>query len=482
MVVQKGEIRMARKILVVIAALIIMISGILLWQWRLYDQKNTTNKSASTKVNQYIIVETQSDSLNITQIFKGLQSKEEYTLVAPAAVSDWYCIGETGGPCPSNDQNPYTFQPEKGELKIRFSIPFQNGSNHLMLTNWLLKIQKAEMESTKVEITDSTLRKGTWVAGIPLKGYQKLVNIDYYLFEGLEDNPTLYWQQTPLYMNETNDFYSYYSENPNENIERVFTDKDLFKGPTYITIIHSNENSIANLPDMVITADDFSAEKIQKAWLFRYFTQKFQIKSTEKQWIVDVFISLYLNQQGETPKGTYMIEQLSAQLDLSERQQLVKQVMQNSKADPIVLDKILGEIKGMRTQFFSRNKELQQENYSLSFYDRRAIKMNGEWVNNYSLLNNNNELFFPFIQTVKLLGFHVEKEQNNDSILLENNKDQYVFNSNGNLFIHNNQKYGLLENPFITHDGVLFINQRGLQTLFHVAILKTEKEIFIKEP
>lgn len=462
---------MARNIL--FTALILGMAGIFYWQWQLIQVETASSGSNPKAVSQQITVNTNRNFIKVTQVFHHLKPNNEYKILVPKSISKWECVKKNGKPCVSKANNPRIIQPQSGELKIQFSIPFTKGSQTLFLTNWIMHLQNVNVQDYRIEVVDSNFRKGTWVASIPLRGSNKHELIDYYVFEGTGASPSLYWQAKQLNIAYQNRYFSAYSQKT--KITDTLSQVKLPNGPVYVVYIYSNEHPATSVPGMVITHNQLSYDLVQKEWISNYFIRKFQ-RNSKNDWLVDVFSSLYFNKQGETKKGIYITKQLKSQFKDSDIQKLMKFVIKRDTVDTNKLDQQLSELKGLKTTFFSTNN---RQYAALLFFDMHQVVINGATASNVEGILINDELFFPFIKTMIGLGYKVNENHDQNSVLLIKNERRFLFHYNQSSFLYNDQKYGMLENPFRKENGIIYINQRGFQTLFKVRISKSNEEIIV---
>lgn len=469
---------MARKIMILIAALFLIIIGILCWQWWSFRSGFLQGRLTDGMVTQRITVENQANGLQISQLFENLTPNDDYQLKAPAIVSKWSCENGKGEPCLSRKQKSDIFQAQGGKLEFHFFIPVDHNKNSFMMNDWLMKLANVNVSATDLEIVGSKNQKGTWVASLPQKVAKQLKYIDFYAFAGKGGNPSLYWQQKPLYRVGTNKYLSYYSENRSEKIAYGLKNSAPFNNTSYLTIIHSNEHSAAASADMLIGAQVPSSQFVQEAWMKDYFVDKFGIDHLEDEWLANVFLSLATHQQADSPKGQFIQKQLNEKLDQTELQTLMEKTFQAQYLNTTELDQLIGNIKDLDTTFFSSNQRFSSKDIALTFFDRRPISVNAKLSEQIHPIKEQSALFFPFIETVKQLGYRVQMKQN-QRIFLDKKGNHILFYINENRFIKNGQKYGLLETPFINNGGSLYINESGLQAIFHVSLIKTRKTIFI---
>jgi hypothetical protein len=471
---KKGEGQsMAKNML--FAALFLGLIGFLYWQWHLYEEKRDLGQVTSNPIIQEMTVKTSAESLHITQVFHRLNPRQDYRIIVPNHVIKWTCIKENGAPCVSKKIKSKTYPAQdSGNLTLQYSIKISPGSPSLLQSNWMMKLQNVKIHETKIELVDSFFRKGTWVAGLPLKGHKKHEFIDYYVFEGNSDQPDLYWQAKPLYIIGQNNSFTVYSE---KNELKSFQKLKLPVRSLYTSFIHTNEHLPFSSPSIFITHNSLSPQVVHKIWITNYFSQKFQSKQTDN-WLVDVFSSLYLNEPTKTVKGTFIIEQLRAHLNHSKIQKFVEATFQKEFINSNDLDQQLEEITGFETNFFRSNNG--RSTFPLVFFETKDIKVHGKNVANLEASITNGTMFFPFIKTMKSLGYSV-KVNPDLSIVLKKNRNKFIIFENQSSFLKNGQKFGLLEYPFKNENGMIYINQKGLHTLFNVKIATRNKEIYLMD-
>jgi hypothetical protein len=463
---------MVRKIL--LAVLFLGFLGILYWQWPIMDSKNGADQGTSTSVFQEITVKTKLDSLQVTQIFHHLNPNDEYRISVPKTINEWSCVKKNGAPCVQKDSKSKSFQPEStGTLKFQFSIKIPHGISTIHKSNWLMKLENVSVHKTKLEMVDSVLRKGTWVAALALKGFNKQKYIDYYVFEGVGDNPDLYWQDKPLNIISENSQFTIYSENKTKS---KLAKLQLPSNAVYTAFIHSSTYLPESTQNMYITNNPLSVETVRKISLTNYFFQKFQ-SNREDDWLVDVFLSLYLHMPANTAKGKFVIEELNNHLKSSEMQDLVKLVSEQEFVNPNDLDHLFEKISGFNTNFFILNDG--QGTYSLVVFDNRKVRVNGK-IKQLQVLHDKDVMLFPLMKTMKSLGYSVS-DNHDQSILIKNKQNEFIIYENQSRFLHNGQSFGVLENPFRNKNGMIYINEKGLYTLFKVKVFLMEKEISLSD-
>ncbi|MDP4085703.1 MAG: stalk domain-containing protein [Bacillota bacterium] len=420
------------------------------------------------------MIKTEAESLQITQTFENLEPKHRYQIILPPLVSNLSAIGKS-----VNDQHHF-LTTKDGNLKLKYTLKINQNKHSMLLTDWLLKLDAVQIYKTKLEIIDSKSLEGSWAAGLPLKGFKGLQYINYYVFEGMDSRPPLYWQDQPLYLAYSNQYFSAFVQDPNKKTASFNKSFGNLKNLSYVTFIYSDTNSSTMIPGMVITNELLSSPKIYRILVANYFMKKFGIAKVENAWLGDVFTSLYLKETAESIKGKFIVEELKKNLPISELHALVNRTLNKDFLHSQGLDSELGNIKGLKTNFFTAN--LQSPKLSaLLFYDIRNVNINGHLAEDLFCLRENNQLFFPLLQTMERFGYSAVEDTTQDAVILKKEKKDFVFFHNQNSFLYNGQKFGLLESPFIKRNDITFINQAGLYTLFKLKISSSNEEINISE-
>jgi pantothenate kinase len=88
---------------------------------------------------------------------------------------------------------------------------------------------------------------------------------------------------------------------------------------------------------------------------------------------------------------------------------------------------------------------------------------------------------FPFVETLSSLGFQVKVLSDNETLLLTKGLNSYRFFVNQNIFIYNEEDYGLLENPLTKINHTIYIDYQWLTSLFNIQIDEDENTVYLKE-
>lgn len=453
-----------------------IIGGMLFWQWNVYSENNTLAKAEENETAiQEITVKSKGNLLSITQVITGLKSDKEYRISMPDTISEWKCVKADDNPCDSIDDNPSSFLPDNHSITLQYNIELSQSP--FLLNNWNGILPDVEMKKTSIEVVDSSRREGTWVAGLPLKGHKKLDLIDYYFFEGNINNASLYWQPQAMEHIQGEQGIQFYSVNPIDKKSLSFGSlKKLanFKG---LSIILTESFAETNGNALMIAKPTIETELLERKIVYNYFLEKAKNLPLEERWLMDVLTSLLTGQESKVPKGVEFLADLREKHTEEELSSFMDLVLKENTLTPESLDELLGSIAGKSTQYFTLNKNEETRLIPLYYTDRRKIFIQDKPQKDLELLLVKGKKYYPFIETLEALGFEVKALADNETILLNKGNNTYRFFVNQNIFIYNEEDYGLLENPLHLINGKVYLESNWLKKIFKIHIQESEDEI-----
>ncbi|MDZ5470674.1 hypothetical protein SM124_02810 [Bacillus sp. 31A1R] len=459
------------------------ISAMLFWQWNVYSkQDESSNNRVLERAHQTITIESKKESLNVTQTITWLTNGKEYSVVIPESVSKWSCLKKDDEECESKDENPFTFRVDNGQFTFKLKVPINEGEKSFLLNEWEVNIPDVKMTKTSIEIVDYSRREGTWVTGLPLKGMNELDLIDHYVFEGSSSATSLYWQSRPLFLIHNQQDLSYYSKNKAQEINSFKSLKTL-KGIPSLSIVMTDQYSETNGNGLIISKPSIKEKTLERKIIRAYFNTKFERLPIEESWLVDVFTSIVIKQESKSVKGNKVINELKNKLDKDTFNKFIQQVINEEQPiNPESLDQLLEDLYGKGTHFFKLNKNESTKFIPLYFYENRKVVINEKEHKDIELIYKEEQKLFPFIETMTALGFEVKVLSDKETLLLSKGNNSYRFFLNQNIFIYNEEDYGLLENPLINLHGQIYIDFRWLHTLFKISMDETEESIVLTLP
>ncbi|GAE47048.1 hypothetical protein [Mesobacillus boroniphilus] len=171
--------------------LFIIICAAVFWQWSAFQQNNDKPAKSEGDISLIATVKVEQNGLHVRQTFDNLDKNQKYHAVIPAQAIEVKCTDAEGNTCEEGHK-------PKG-VKMHFEYTIKSGPGlSMFLNDWMIVLKDAAIKKTRIELADQYYRRGTWSAGLPLKGYKHTELLHYYVFEGANSNPSLYWQEKPL--------------------------------------------------------------------------------------------------------------------------------------------------------------------------------------------------------------------------------------------------------------------------------------------
>lgn len=456
------------------------IGGILFWQWKDYSDNNGAPGHLQTEsALQQITVESAANELKISQSISGLIDGKEYKVSIPEKVSSWNCLKVGGNPCDSKDQFPDTYMAEDGKIVFSYSIFFKKNLSALLLNNWIISLPDVSIDHTKLEIIDYARRGGSWAAGLPLKGYKHFDFIDYFVFEGESESFSLYWQKEPLHEVKNVPEIRLLAESKNTKPVTITSLNSLSDFP-YLTVVVTDNYPETDGEGVIVVKKNIQRDVLVRKVFDHYFRAKFSKAEIEEKWLADVLADCFTKQKSRSVKGEKIIQELTAKLSDRELNAFLSSVIQEKAVlSAKILDERLSKQKGLKTQFFTLNKNEDASFVPLYFFDSRKVFINGKERKGIEILYQNEKRLFPLIEILAGLGYEVKHFADEKTLVLNKGKNKYRFYTDRNIFVYNKEDYGLLENPFLLINGKVYIEEKWLMALFKIYIKENKHQINI---
>ena len=456
--------------------LLFITSALLIWQWNMYSNEKDLSPEME-QVWQHFTVEAKGNELFITQIITGLTKDKEYQIIKPDSLFKWECKDANGKYCKSSDESPDTFLASNGELNFNYQIPIPNQSAFL-LTEWISSISHVEVVQTTIDIVERERRESTWVAGIPQIGFKELSLVDFYTFKGKDSMPAIYWQKVPIIQRDANQFVAFFFDQSGVD-ESVLQSIKHLKFKDYTSIVLTKDYNRGSGNGISIVSSEEQLKDLVGQLVYSFFENKFKSLASEEKWILELLTADLLERPVSSQKSTVVLQELSSKLTESERQSWQKKILLEDKLNFQKLDEALGSVKGLKTTFFTLNRNEHDQLNSLYFVDPRNVMINEITKENINVVYRGKEILFPFVSTMNELGFFV-KSTDGTEIELSKVENRYKFDMNEPFFHHNEEKFGLLGQPFVVENEVIYIRHQALQSIFNVIVEEDENRIYLK--
>lgn len=476
---------MQRKEVMVSVILLIIIGCILLWQWLLYiNNKEIENDVENGKVSQEIEINVKNKYLAVTQKIVGLSRGKKYEIRIPPVAENMTGLPDENKMSANQDgSRSGTFHAESDTLTVRYEIPFAKNEGPVLLSDWLVEMKNVTVSGTSIEVIDPQKGKGTWVAGLPLTTLQELEHIDHYFFLGGTKKPALYWHPEVLKkLTVAEEKLAIFYEGDRKPETALLKKVENLSNFAYVSLVLTNRFAETEAGGIVIYPE---GGEESGDWLWKlanqYFQAKLEAPSENREWAADVLTSLFTGIKAEGEKAAGVLRELEGDFSENELQQFIYMATREKKDLTFGhLDICLSEIKGRKTDFFALNGQSSSKLIPLYFYETRDIYVNGDLKEEIKVVYKEGERFFSAKETFAALSYNVNIVENGKTLLLSKGTRNYRFYVDENIFILNEEHFGLLEQPLRMIDGELFIKEKWLIKIFHCSINdeETHLEIF----
>ncbi|MBY0120819.1 stalk domain-containing protein [Bacillus sp. S/N-304-OC-R1] len=473
---------MWKTVVLISIVLTTVIGGMLFWQWKAYSKQNDSINVPAEKVEQEITVKSSGNELNITQKITGITAKKEYKIIKPESLFRFSCMNKNNDPCNSSKESSLTIIPDQNELIFEYTIPTAQKNKAYLLEKWTAIVPEVTITRSTIIIVDTVNRSGTWAAGAEMKGFKEMDLIDYYYFEAAGTAPSLYWQSKHLEKADGSTGFIQFYSGAKLNNKFYMKELDALNHYPFVTVILTDQHIEQTSRGILILKPNIKEESLKRKLIQYYYEKKFKSLPSDQQWVLDVLTSYSANLPAETTKGKEVLLELKSKLSEDELKHFIGLINKSPNLITIKeLDNYISNLRGLSTSFFVYNSETPNSIVPLYFYDSRKVKINGHNVDGIKVLYEEGKSLFPFIKTMKALDYQAEVLEDKETILLVKGTNTYRFFLNRNIFIYNEDDYGLLERPLSTINGSIYISKQWIETLFKVSIDEEEKEIILSD-
>jgi hypothetical protein len=451
--------------------LLIFICAAVIWQWSAFQQNNGKPAKSKGDISLIATVKVEQNELQVKQTFDNLDRNQPYHVVTPAKAVEVKCTDEDGTACDEG------FNPKGDKMHFEFTIKTGPGLS-LLLNDWLIVLQDAAVNQTRIEIVDQYYSRGTWVSGLPLKGYKQTELLHYYVFEGVNSTPSLYWQEKPLIKLTGHKGIDYYTTKKDQVIYEydslgTFTDSHIS-----VVVIDGQRTVFGN--GVLMAGNNLTDKELEQQLASAYLSSKFGTEKEIKGWVLEALVSLVTKQEPESEKSKAIVEELLKTMTSEEIAAFINHFSKDKHLDVNSLDGFLSSIKGMESNFFSINSQQRQGISPLLFTDTRSVIVNGIEQDNLAVIVKADQYLFPLVPTMNVLGYNAKLGPESTTLELSSDSSTFYFNLKNKTFIHDGQSYGLLENPFQNLNGEWYLEKHWLNAIFKVQVSDSDDSFILE--
>lgn len=454
--------------------LLLAVSGVLLTvQWIGYERLS----SASQKViaNQTVEIEVEENGFSIKQTIYSIPEGMTLNMKLPADAKEVSC--SKGDECVTGSQSG-TITVKNKEASIQFKIPAALSPQSFLLTNWQASFKEISPAKTTLLVTDHTKKGGQWISSIEQTAAKQLSEIDFYSFEGEEEQPPLFWQKTVLKMSSFSGVTVFASEpiQLSPQLKSIpFSENNIGKQ----TVVISSTIKPQQAGGLTFIREKSDLSMLHTNAVYAYVKKHF-IFPKDEQWMTSILaVSLY-EAKPMYMKAAKMNVQIMAVLTEREKKKWEKALMQlkGKEVSADKLDEALSAVKGEHTNFFKENKSSHSPSSPLVFFDGRPVNVEDQPAS-FHMKTKDGLLYIPLQDAAKALGFSVQ-EVSSKHWLMKKGVDSYQFYPSENRVLLNNHPYTLYENAFKQMDGVVYIDKIWFRKIFLVEVKESKTAIQLK--
>lgn len=470
---------MIKKIMVLLVFLIIIIAGLIGYQWLMYDKLGkTTERVQIENLEVEAEVVHNEGKLSITQKVSKL-GQDSFLIEMPNGAKDFECLFANGETCNTKKESNFNRIEVGNELQLtfRYVLPVEEGENEYWQEDGFVQFfsndQKPLLENFTVTLLEEVAKTNMWFSGALSEVRVDKEHISY--FAWMKKDATVF----PLYMSkaqlEKDDRFDPYLSVFTFNAEK----EDLghwyvqFPSNSGLTIVQSIGNKIYKAPLLVVIPRGYNTNEIEELAIQAYLLHYKKPKSDKIEWILDVLPSFILERPTGEGKEFEMSKELVENLQTEIKKGFASWLLKPNKSMTGIsiedLDKKLSEIGGFKTIFFEKNESKNDPIIPLYFIDKRTVFYEEKEINlNWNAVEKNNILLFPFRETLENTGFDVKALTERDQFQITKGDKSWTFPLD--------KEANPLE--FIGED--LYISERGLEEFLNIEVIKRDGGIYLR--
>ncbi|MFC5463876.1 hypothetical protein [Lederbergia graminis] len=459
-----------KKFLFLIIPIILMTGIMLYFQWNGFS---SDAEEAVVPVKQTVRMLHDKNMIKIEQTIDGLK-KQKYTIDLPKQADNIVCEAGSNQKCEIDDG---ILKNNKSVVTISYELPAPKDQKSILYDSFVVEIKGIEVKSTRLEISDSLKREGSWVSPGRLVGSKRMDYIDYYVYELNEVSPILYWQKEVLDYIEVNDNLIVYKNN---NVEIDITQLDFEEiNSTKDYIIFSNAHTEFQTDSLHLFHVQTPINTIQEKIVLANMDMKFNLDNN-LHWLREIVLAIILERPVGTDKAKGMYKELSEKISENELNHFVDKIKNDNRiiTSPKEMDELLSTVLNAQVLFFEINQH-QNTLIPLMYKDSRELMIDSDTNKDIQVIFDDEKIYIEFIPFLQAIEYEVSLKENRE-IAAEKGVIQYHFYPEEKRFMLNNQRYQMTHNPIRLFNKDPYIELNVIDKLFNVTVVQTEKEIVIK--
>ncbi|HHW38268.1 MAG TPA: hypothetical protein GXX18_13690 [Bacillales bacterium] len=476
---------MVKKILIILVFLLIIIAGLTGYQWLMYDKLGKTTERVQTE-NLEIEAELvhKDGELSITQTVSKL-GQDSFLIEIPRGVKDFECHFGNGENCEIREDSNYYRIPVGSETLITFkySIPFDEGKNDYWLENGFVQLfsnnETPLFGNFTVTILEDVNKSNRWFSGALSEVHVDKEHISYFAWTKKDTkNFPLYMSKAQL--NKIEGFEPHLSlfllNSTDEEVGFTNNWHKQLHSRNGLTIVQSNSEQVYIAPLLVVIPKDYNVEKWEELAIQAYLQNYKKPDTQDIEWVWNVLPSFILDRPTGEGKELEMSKELLENLQPESKNAFASWLLKQNKdnltgitlAD---LDKQLSELCSLKVIFFEKNESKNSPFVPLYFIDQRKVFFGNKEVNlKWNAVIKNNDLLFPFQETLEITGFDINVVTELEKYEVMKDEKRWTFSL----------EEGTSPSPLELIGEELYISENGLEKFLNIEVIKRNEGIYLR--
>ncbi|MCP1143918.1 RNA polymerase II [Lysinibacillus endophyticus] len=457
--------------------LILVISGMLFFQYQVYSDKVETREDHFT-YTQEIEITYRNDSLDIRHHFKNLPN-QVIDIQWPKLAVNPDCFIEAENTCKRLSEDKTKFEiGENHSQSLSYIIPLNNGiKSNQLLKDIFVSLKLGEVSYSTVHISTEKDVKGQWITGLPEVGQQTLSLVNYSMFGGKGPVSELYYNANNLIQQDPIDNVSIYSKKP---LTKDFTTKlkELnFLNENHIVLVEG-ENVSKLQGKRILFLKDFTTNVLYRQVILSQVKAQFKFNESPI-WLYETVASFLAGTTIGGEKSTEIVNTLTHQMTDTQLANWLQRLndLKGKEISTKILDEALSEVFGIHTNYLSMN-ESTNEVFPFLFNDNREILVNSHLQKDINVIFKDGQILYSADALLKHLGYEASNGEN--GYYVHSKERNFRFPENHGFYVYNERRYNTVSNPIVRVAGINYIEETWLQKLFTVEIMKKDDSITIK--
>lgn len=459
------------------ALLLLLITGILLFQYQVYSSKLEEGKDSFT-YSQEIEVIYRNNSLDIRQHFKNL-SKQSISIQWPEKAKNPSCLMASKTSCDRLTEDATRFKVgDSRNQSVSYIIPLDGGlKSKQLIQDVFAELSNGTVSYTTIHISTDSRIVGQWVTGLPFIGQQTLSLVNYSMFSGEGHIDELYWQASGLAIQYEQPIVSIYSAKPVTAALSGAIDKMDFLNENHISIIQG-KNSRTSKNSRILFLPELSVSSIERNVILSQVLSKYDFKGSP-EWLSEYVASYFV----QSNLGSSKTKKIKAQLDnyLTEADAVkwlaTLEELQGQTISPKILDEKLSSIIQGKTSYFQMNTNSDKIIYPVLIEDNRAVYIDEMPYEDVKVILYEGQILYSAAPILKTLGYVASEGEN--GYYVNSATRVFRFPKEPGFYVFNQRRYNTLSEPVTKIGDQYYIEEAWLTRLFLVDLKKSDKRIDI---